>query len=91
MPYEWEEWALQALAGIQPYEVRQVLDAKQRWPRPGADHAGFRVLTIWARTRDGRPLIVAIHHIEGFTWKIIGTRDMTAAELADFNRWEQTR
>lgn len=49
------------------------------------------MLTIWARTRDDRPLIVAVHNVEGFTWKIIGARDMTPAELTDFTRWEQTR
>ncbi|MEU2614898.1 hypothetical protein ABZ570_25425 [Micromonospora sp. NPDC007271] len=59
MPYEWEEWALRALAGVQPYEVRQALEAKQRWPRPAAGVAGLQVLTVWARTHDGRPLIVA--------------------------------
>lgn len=91
MPYEWEEWALQALAGIQAYEVRQVLEAKQRWPRPGAGTAGLPVLTVWARTRGGRPLIVAVHHIDGFTWKIIGARDMSDTERAEFTRWEQTR
>lgn len=91
VPYEWEEWALQALAGVQPYEVRQALEAKHRWPRAAADAAGFQVLTVWARTHDGRPLIVAVHHVHGFTWKIIGARDMADAELAEFTRWEQTR
>jgi hypothetical protein len=31
MPYEWEEWALRALLGIEPYAVRQVLEATHRW------------------------------------------------------------
>jgi hypothetical protein len=75
---------------MEPYEVRQVLDAARRWPRPGADRAGFRVLTVWGRTRAGRPLIVAVYYVHGFVWKIIGARDMTGAELAEFDRWEQT-
>jgi hypothetical protein len=47
VPYEWEAWAINALAGIEPFEVRQVLEARQRWPRPAVDPAGLRVLTIW--------------------------------------------
>lgn len=89
MPYEWEDWALQALAGIEPYEVRQVLEATRRWPRSGMDRAGLKVLTVWGRTGTGRPLIVAVYHVDGFTWKIIGARDMNITERAEFSRWEQ--
>jgi hypothetical protein len=49
------------------------------------------VLTIWSRTRAGGPLIVAVYHVSGFTWKIIGARDMTDKELVEFTRWEETR
>jgi hypothetical protein len=92
MPYEWEEWALRALLGIEPYEVRQALEHKGRWPRPGTDPStGLRLLTIWGRTLVGRPLVVAIYHVEGFTWKIVGAREMTTDELAEFTRWEETQ
>jgi uncharacterized DUF497 family protein len=91
VPYEWEEWGLRSLVGIEPYEVRQVLDSKARWPRPGTDPStGLRVITIWGRTLGGRPLVVGVHHIDGFTWKIISAREMTAAEVAEFARWEET-
>jgi len=90
VPYEWEEWALAALVGIEPYEVRQVLEADRRWPRSAASSAGIRVLTIWGRTRAGRTLIVALFHIGGLTWKIIGARPMTETELAEFTKWEET-
>jgi hypothetical protein len=49
------------------------------------------VLTIWGRTRADRPLIVVVYHDVGLTWKIIGARDMTATELAEFSRWEEMR
>jgi hypothetical protein len=52
---------------------------------------GLRLLTVWGRTLVGRPLVVAIHHVEGFAWKIIGAREMTANELAAFARWEETQ
>lgn len=91
MPYEWEAWALRALVGVEPYEVRQVLDAALRWPRPGAGPSGLKVLTIWGRTRAGRALIVAMHHVGGSKWKIIGVRGMSDAELTEFSRWEETR
>ena len=89
MPYEWEDWALAALIGIEPYEVRQALEAKRRWPRR-ATSAAVPVLTIWGRTLAGRPLIVAVYHVSGFTWKIIGARDMTDKELVEFTQWEET-
>lgn len=91
MPYEWEEWALQALAGIEPYEVRQILEGKARWPRLATSPAGVRVLTIWGRTAAGRPLIVAVRHVDGRSWTIIGARHMSNAEHAEFVRWEGTR
>jgi hypothetical protein len=39
----------------------------------------------------GRPLIVAVYQVTGFTWKIIGARDMTDKELIDFRQWEDRR
>lgn len=89
MPYEWDEWAINALTGIEPYEVRQVLEADRRWPRPAVDPAGLRVLTIWARTRAGRALIVAVYHSSGHTWKILGAREMSTDELAEYAKWEE--
>lgn len=91
MPYEWEEWALQALRGIEPYEVRQALGAARRWPRPATGAHGLPVVTIWSRTAAGRPVVVAVYRITGFTWKIIGAREMTEKELVEFTQWEGTR
>jgi hypothetical protein len=90
VPYEWDDWALAALFGIEPYEVRQVLEAKRRWPRRATSASGVPVLTIWGRTATDRPLIVAVYHLTGFTWKIIGARKMTDKELSEFSRWEET-
>ncbi|MGH3814757.1 MAG: hypothetical protein ACRDUV_20310 [Pseudonocardiaceae bacterium] len=89
MPYEWDEWAINALTAIEPHEVQQALAADRRWPRPAVDPSGLRVLTIWARTRAGRALIVAVYHSSGHTWKIIGAREMRADELAEFAKWEE--
>lgn len=89
-PYEWEEWALAGLKDIEPYEVRQVLDARARWPRPALGAGGKPVLTLWGRTDSGRPLIVAVYHVDGVTWKVIGARDLTGPEAAQFARWEAT-
>lgn len=91
MPYEWQEWALRGLVGIEPYEVLQALESRHRWPRRGTALSRRMVLTIWSRTRTGRPLIVALYHDAGFAWKIIGARDMTAAELTEFLDWERKR
>lgn len=90
MPYEWEDWALAALIGIEPHEVRQALDAKRRWPRRATSATGVAVLTVWSRTESGRPLIIAVYHVAEFTWKIIGVRDMADDELMEFRQWEET-
>jgi hypothetical protein len=92
VPYEWEDWALRGLAGIEPYEVRQVLESRHRWPRTATDaKTGLRVVTVWGRTVAGRALIVAVFHLSGLTWKIIGARELTPVELDELGRWEQTR
>ncbi len=49
------------------------------------------VLTIWARTRAGRRLIVATLPAEGFDSWIVGVRDMNPAEAAEYDRWEATQ
>jgi hypothetical protein len=35
--------------------------------------------------------VVAVYHVTGFTWKIVGARDMTNKELIEFSQWEETR
>jgi hypothetical protein len=91
VPYEWDDWAVAALFGIEPYEVWQALEAKRRWPRQATGATGSPVLTVWGRTVAGRPLIVAIYRITAFAWKIIGAREMTDEELIEFSRWEETQ
>ncbi|BCJ40164.1 hypothetical protein GCM10010168_30220 [Actinoplanes ianthinogenes] len=91
MPYEWDDWALAALLGIEQHEVRQALEARRRWPRRAVSATGVPVLTVWSRTASGRPLIVAVYHTAGYTWKIIGARDMADKELIEFSRWEETQ
>jgi hypothetical protein len=49
------------------------------------------VLTVWGRTFAGRPLIVAVRHVDGLTWKILGAREMTPDNLAEFEHWEETQ
>jgi hypothetical protein len=49
------------------------------------------VLTIWGRTRQGRALAVTVRQLGIFNQKIIGARDMTPEELAEYTRWEQAR
>jgi hypothetical protein len=54
----------------------------QRYRSSRADRLG--------RTRVGRPLIIAVYHVTGITWKIIGARDLTDKELIEFSAWEET-
>jgi hypothetical protein len=92
--FDWQDWALAALAltGVEPHEVMQVLTADRRWPRRAlGGPQRLPTLTVWGRTRAGRPLIVATRHIGGRDYLIIGAREMTADELGDFEAWEAGR
>jgi hypothetical protein len=84
-------WSLSGLEGIEPFEVLQVLHATRRWPRRAHGQGGITVVTIWARTRTGRPLIVAVRRVSGREWLIVGARDMYPPEWMDFVRWEEAQ
>ena len=51
--------------------------------------AGVAVLSIWAQTAAGRPLIVAVRRTGDWDWLIIGARDMRPTEAAEFARWKE--
>lgn len=89
--YFWLEIALAGLRGIDPYEVLQALSAERRYPVRGQSPEGVLVLTIWARTRSGRPLLIALRRVPGSPrdWWIIGARDLSDAERALFQQWEK--
>jgi hypothetical protein len=90
--YDWPEWALDRLRGIDPWEVVQALTGKRpRWPRRGRDGTGASILTIWGRTTAGRPLVVGVYQVSEWQWHIASARDMTAGERATFEKWEETR
>ncbi|BCY13843.1 hypothetical protein [Actinoplanes sp. L3-i22] len=87
MGYEWLAVALQALRGISPAEVNQVLGARRRRPVP-AEAAGLPVITVWGRTVIGRPLIVVVRQVGDFDYMIIGAREMDEKQLGQFEQWE---
>jgi hypothetical protein len=87
VPYRWWQATLAALVGITPDEVLDALAADRRRPVSGAA-LGISALSIWARTTTGRPLIVIVKQEGQFQWGIVGARDMTPAELAEFEQWE---
>jgi hypothetical protein len=84
------EWL--GAAGIEPHEIMQVLEGERRWPRAAVSATnGLRPLTIWGRTRTGRPLMVAVRRLDGRDWEIVGARSLTSGELAEFEKWEAER
>jgi hypothetical protein len=92
MPWSWFPLALRNLTGIEPWEVIQALSADRRWPRPMiAEDTGIRALTIWARTRAGRPLKVAVRHVEGREWEIVAAAELTPDEDEQLREWEGNR
>jgi hypothetical protein len=81
--------ALDGLRNLEPHGVLQVLDpSRRRWPRRAVTGSGVQVLSIWGRTSAGRPLIVAVRHLGGFDWLIVGAREMQAKEQTEFEEWE---
>ncbi len=75
-------------SGIEEYEVWQALEARRRRP---AQAAGVAVLSMWARTAAGRPLIVVVRRANAFEWQILGAREMTEKQLTEFEQWEAGR
>jgi len=51
----------------------------------------MRLLTIWGRTRDGRPLIVVLRHDGGLDYLILAAREMTDTETTEHVRWERSQ
>lgn len=94
MVYEWSAGTLEWLAehGIEPYEVMQALLTGPRWPRPAVTAEGLAVPSIWGRTDAGRYLVVILRRdAKPYDWWIVLGRDMTTAEVAEFEQWEADR
>jgi hypothetical protein len=90
--FEWLHESLRQLDGVAPEEVHQALAAERRWPRLATDRdLGLPVLTIWSRTADDRPLVIATRKRTAWVWQCLGARDMNAGELAQFEAWEEGR
>ncbi len=89
MGYEWVPLLLATLVGIEPDEVCQVLAGfHPRWPRPVLA-GGLPMLAVWGRTRQGRYLVVVLKATEvNHDWCIVGAREMTAEQAAEYDRWE---
>jgi hypothetical protein len=88
--YLWLAITLAQLRDVEPYEVLQVLNSRRRYPVPGQSSEGVRILTIWARTRAGRPLVVGLRKVSDTQrdWWIVGARDISESEHALFEQWE---
>ena len=92
MDLEWVPDAYRQLCGLDPREVHEALGSDVRWPRLAKDsQLGMQVLTIWARTKAERPLVVAVRQWSGWQWQCVGARDMKPAELIEFETWEAGR
>lgn len=92
VPWSWLPFTLERLTDMEPGEVLQALSNPHRWPRRAYDgETGVWALVICARTRSGRPLKVAVRPHDGREWQIIAVRELVAAELAEFEAWEEGR
>ncbi|MGH3656713.1 MAG: hypothetical protein ACRDUA_08630 [Micromonosporaceae bacterium] len=75
MRWEWREWSLADLKGVEPYEVTQALTAGRMIRRWVDGH----VLAVVSATNTNRVLVVALYE-DLDTWVIIGAREATVAE-----------
>ena len=46
------------------------------------------MLTVWGRTRTGRPLMVALRRKDEWDWWIAGARELSPDEVAEPEEWE---
>jgi hypothetical protein len=89
MVWKWQPITLEGLDGIEPWEVIQALSGPRRWPRPSTSvTTGLSVLTIWARTDRGRPLLVALRPLDKRDWEIMAVRELTSGQVAELEKWE---
>jgi hypothetical protein len=90
--FEWLHESLRQLRDVEPAEVHQALASDRRWPRLARDEQiGLRVLTIWARTETGKPLVVATRKRSEWDWQCLGAREMHAHEVREFEAWEKQK
>lgn len=90
MAFEWLHDSLRQLGDVEPTEVHQALASERRWPRLARDDEfGLRVLTIWARTQAGKPLVIATRKRSTWDWQCLGAREMALHEVAEFEAWEK--
>jgi hypothetical protein len=67
----------------------QVVTGKTRWVRSAvAGWGDLQLVTIWGRTYNDRPLLVAVRLLGNMRTQIIGARDLRPEELAEFEAWE---
>lgn len=91
MGFSFSYIALAKLRGVEPYEVLQVL-AGRPMPVPARSADGYLwVMTFWGRTRTGRVLVVAARRRGKWNWEIVGAREATPAERAEYENWEAGR
>jgi hypothetical protein len=89
VPYRWlpVAFGICVAAGVEPYEVLQVLTSGRRYVVPAVNDVGIVFRTIWGLTREGRGLIVVTKQRDGFDSEIVGARPMTEAEREVYERW----
>jgi hypothetical protein len=67
----------------------QVLEGSgRRLPRRAIGPHGLQLLGVFGRSTAGRGLVVYVRHDAGLDWTIVGARPMTAAESAEYEKWE---
>lgn len=90
MQYEWWYGAGEHLdrAGIEAWEVMEVLYSPRRRPRPAHTPEGLPVLTVWGRTDEGRPVVVLLRRTGPETLEIVMAAPMRPHQLREHEKWE---
>ncbi|MET7768829.1 hypothetical protein [Nocardia sp. NPDC005366] len=95
MQYEWWYGARDHLrrAGVEPWEVMEVLYSPRRWPRPARTPEGLPVLTVWGRTEQGRPVVVLLRQPSSAPgiWEVVMAAPMRPHQVHEYEAWEVER
>lgn len=95
--YEWWPGARAQLqkAGVETWEVIDVVYSERRWPRPVRTPEGAPGLSVWGRTGEGRPLVVLLRRLHqpgaADIWQIVLAVPMGPRQLKEFTAWEANR
>lgn len=69
-------------------EVMEALAYPRRWPQRVESKVDARVLVIFSRTAQGRPVAVVVIQVDHWDWLVYAARPLEVDENAEYTVWE---